>query len=83
MLVYIYVVSYVFGESGTPQVLWLTGVAATCAIIALIVYGVAVTCCSCLGDWPLTILALVGAFALIGGLQMFLEGANPDWPTFF
>ncbi len=81
--VYIYLVSYIFGESGTPQVLWLTGVAVTCCLVAAVLYGIAIACCSCLGDWPLTILACVAAFAIVGGLQMFLDGANPEWPLFF
>lgn len=79
--VYIYIVSYIFGESGTPQVLWLTGVVIMCGCIALVIYGVAIVCCSCLGDWPLTVIAGVSAFAMIGGLQLFLGGADP--PSFF
>lgn len=72
--VYIYVVSYLFGETGTPRILWWTTVVLVVAGIAALIYMVSLACMSCLGDWPLTIVACVSAFALIGGLQIFING---------
>lgn len=72
---YIYTVSYFFGESGTPQVLWISGVVVVVALIAVVVYGVANVCMRFLGDWPLTIIAVVAAVAVFGGLQIYLSDA--------
>lgn len=72
--VYIYLVSYLFGESGTPRILWFTTVVLVILGIVALIYTVSLACMSCLGDWPLTIVACVSAFAIIGGLQIFING---------
>ena len=72
--IYIYLVSYLFGESGTPRILWFTGVIVVILAIAALIYVVALLCMSCLGDWPLAIVACVAAFAVIGGLNIFING---------
>ena len=72
--VYIYVVSYLFGETGTPRILWFTTVVLVILAIVALIYAVSLVCMSFLGDWPLTIVACVAAFAIIGGLQIFING---------
>ena len=72
---YIYIVSYFFGEASTPRVLWLSAVVCGIALIVFVLYGVASVCMNWLGDWPLTILALIAAVAVFGGLQIYLSDA--------